>query len=146
MKHYINIAIVMAAAVLMCSCELDTSGNGDLDGMWHLTSIDTLSTSGVKRMNEDKIYWSFQYRLLQLEDKSGAAVRALLRFEHKNGTLRLYDPYIYDREDGDKPLTDSVMLAPYGINALEETFTVEGLSGNKMVLRTDKLRLSFRKL
>ena len=70
----------------------------------------------------------------------------LLRFEHKDGTLRVYEPYIYDRENGDRPLDDPALMAPYGVNALDETFTMEALGGGKMVLSNDKLRLSFRKL
>lgn len=83
--------------LFVCSCELETSNNGDLDGMWHLVRVDTLSTSGVKYMEDDKIYWLFQFKLLQLEDKTGNKVSLLMRFEHKDNILRLYDPYIYDR-------------------------------------------------
>ena len=59
--------------LFVCSCELETSNNGDLDGMWHLVRVDTLSTSGVKYMEDDKIYWLFQFKLLQLEDKSDSS-------------------------------------------------------------------------
>jgi len=35
--------IVMAFAIsAMMSCEIETSGNGDLDGFWHLVRVDTL--------------------------------------------------------------------------------------------------------
>ncbi len=97
-------------------------------------------------MEQEKIYWLFQFKLLQLDDKSGVRDNLLMRFEHKDNVLRLYDPYIYDRTNGDKPLTDTSLSAPFGVNALEESFTVESLGGDKMVLRTEKLRLSFRKL
>lgn len=139
-------AVSAIVAVMMASCELETSGNGDLDGMWRLAQVDTLATSGVDRMEGEKKYWMFQYKLLQLEDKAGMTGSVLLRFEHKGGTLRVYEPYIYDRENGDRPLDDPAMTAPYGVNALDETFTIEALDGGKMVLSNDKLRLSFRKL
>lgn len=139
-------AVSAIVAVMMASCELETSGNGDLDGMWRLAQVDTLATSGVDRMEGEKKYWMFQYKLLQLEDKAGATGSVLLRFERKGGTLRVYEPYIYDRENGDRPLDDPAMTAPYGVNALDETFTIEALDGGKMVLSNDKLRLSFRKL
>ena len=139
-------AVSAIVAVMMASCELETSGNGDLDGMWRLAQVDTLATSGVDRMEGEKKYWMFQYKLLQLEDKAGTIGSVLLRFEHKGGTLRVYEPYIYDRENGDRPLDDPAMTAPYGVNALDETFTIEALDGGKMVLSNDKLRLSFRKL
>ena len=67
----IGLVPALLAAVLVCSCEIEMSGNGRLDGMWHLVSVDTLSTSGVRDMSEERIYWSFQNRLLELDDKSG---------------------------------------------------------------------------
>lgn len=146
MKRHIGIVFAAACTFFLYSCELETSDNGDLDGMWHLVRVDTLSTSGVRQMEQEKIYWLFQFKLLQLDDKSGKLDNLLMRFEHNGDVLKLYDPYIYDRTNGDKPLTDTSLLAPFGVNALEESFTVESLQGDKMVLRTEKLRLRFRKL
>ncbi len=139
-------AVSTFVAVMMASCELNTSDNGDLDGMWRLAQVDTLATSGVNRMEGEKKYWMFQYKLLQLEDKAGTMGSVLMRFEQNNGTLRVYAPYWYDREDGDRPLDDPSQMAPYGVNALEETFTIEALDGGRMVLSNGTLRLSFRKL
>lgn len=146
MRHYISILTIAVALGLFCSCELETSGNGDLDGMWRLASVDTLATGGSKDMDGTKIYWSFQHKLLQLDDKAGGHGSVLLRFEHKDGALRLYDPYFYDRDEGDKPLDDIEPLVPFGVNALEENCEVEALSGSKMTLKTATLRLGFRKL
>ncbi len=142
----IGLVPALLAAVLVCSCEIEMSSNGKLDGMWHLVSVDTLSTSGVRDMSEERIYWSFQNRLLELDDKSGVNHSVLYRFELSDGILNLRDPYIYDRENGDKPLTNIIMLVPFGINELEENFTVEGLGHGKMVLRSEYLRLKFRKM
>lgn len=142
----IGLVPALLAAVLVCSCEIEMSSNGRLDGMWHLVSVDTLSTSGVRDMSEERIYWSFQNRLLELDDKSGVNHSVLYRFELSDGILNLRDPYIYDRENGDKPLTNIIMLVPFGINELEENFTVEALGHGKMVLRSEYLRLKFRKM
>lgn len=131
-------AIVTA---MFCSCELETSDNGDLDGMWRLASIDTLATSGSKDMNGTKLYWSFQMHLLQFSDKTGENSNVLLRFEHSDGILRVYNPYIED-----EPVNDASLLAPFGMNKLEEEFTVESLSSSKMTLKSETLRLKFRKL
>ena len=70
----------------------------------------------------------------------------LFRFEHKGKTLRLYDPHVNDRMNGDPAVDDAGMLRPFGVNALDETFGVERLTGSKMVLSTEELRLSFTKL
>lgn len=146
MKYYIKIFVFAMFTALLGSCDLETSDNGDLDGMWRLESVDTLATSGSKDMTGTKFYWSFQLHLLQLDDKAGGHNSVLLRFEHSGGTLRLYDPYLYNREEGDEQLTDVQYLAPFGVNMLEEECTVERLSGSKMTLKTPTLRLGFRKL
>lgn len=135
-------AVVLA---VFCSCELETSGNGNLDGMWRLVSMDTLATGGSKDMDGTKLYWSFQNNLLQFDDKNMEYNSILFRFEHKDGTLRLYNPYIYDRDNGDKPVDDVGLLAPFGVNMLEENCEIELLNGSRMTLKTSVLRLCFKK-
>lgn len=147
MKHcYINIFIAFVVSMMFGACEIRTLDNGDLDGMWHLTRVDTLATSTTADLGNERIYWSFQARLLQLDDKSGMHQSLLMRFEHNGATLRLYDPYIYDRENGDKPLEDITLLNPFGIVAPDETYTIESLSGNKMILLLGTYRMYFKKL
>lgn len=36
--------MLMMGSALLNSCEVDSSDNGDLDGFWHLESVDTLAT------------------------------------------------------------------------------------------------------
>ena len=47
--------------------------------------------------------------------------------------------------EGDQPIDDVGRLKPFGINALNETFAVEKLNGNRMVLRSELLRLHFQR-
>ena len=42
-------------------------------------------------------------------------------------------------------MEDVKVLAPYGINSLEETFAVEAIDGKKMILRSETLRLNLKK-
>ncbi len=130
----------------LVGCDIETSHNGDLDGMWRLMAVDTLETGGRLELNEELRAWSFQNKLLELRDHTGPAGAFLLRFEHKNKTLRTYQPYVFNRETGDYPLENSAYMAPFGINELDETFTIEELSGTRMTLKGEQLRLSFRKL
>lgn len=146
MKRYINFIFAAILSAVVCSCELETSDNGDLDGMWHYVATDTLTNGATEDVSAKRIYWSFQNKLLQLEDKSGTNGRFLLRFDKSGNALRLYSPYVYDRENGDKALDDPTPLTPFGINALEETFTIERLDGSRMTLSTDSLRLHFKKM
>ncbi len=140
-------AIAVLAAILPVSC-FETSGNGKLGGMWHLESVDTLETGGVRDMSGEYIYWSFQYDLLELDDKTGANPSILFRFEYNEEgyVLELYSPYVYDREDGDIPTEDISLLLPFCVRAPEITYAIESLSGSRMILREAELRLHFRKL
>ena len=65
----------------------------------------------------------------------------LFRFEHRSDSLILTNPYLYNREEGDKPLTDAAQMAPYGLNELTERLKIETLRGEKMVLSNKKYRL-----
>lgn len=139
-------AIALAVASLfLCSCEFETSDNGNLDGFWHLERIDTLSTDGVCDTSSDLLFWSVQMRLLNVSDKNNVHTNLNMHFEHANGTLRVYDAYLDGRMEGDPPLDDAALLRPYGINDLDETFAVEQLTGSRMQLKGSTLRLTFRK-
>lgn len=130
------------------SCELETSGNGDLDGFWHLVQVDTLQTGGVKDTSKDLFFWSFQVNLLQLSDRSYQIPIYMARFNHENGQLKVTQPCLYNRDEGNEMVTEENVkdISPYGLNALEETFRVEELSGSRMTLSNGTLRLYFKKM
>jgi len=133
-------------ALLFSSCEIDTSNNGKLDGYWHLNSIDTLTTGGTLDLSEETRFWAIQMNWLNTVDRGGKAGNFIFRFEHNDGTLRLYDPRRNARLEGDPEVVSADVLHPFGVNSLDETFNVEKLSGSSMTLSTDKLRLHFKKL
>jgi hypothetical protein len=143
MKKIIIYISVIFFLTSIASCELETSGNGDLDGYWHLVTVDTLSTGGTANLKDSVVYWAVQHKLLQL---SGTHGRFLLRFNHTADTLALSEPYTYDREDGDKPVEDATVLKPFGINSLNARFLIEKLNGSKMILSNDVVRLYFKKM
>lgn len=130
------------------SCELETSGNGDLDGFWHLVQVDTLQTGGVNDTSKDLFFWSFQVNLLQLSDRSYQIPIYMARFNHENGQLKVTQPCLYNRDEGNEMVTEENVkdISPYGLNALEETFRVEELSGSRMTLSNGTLRLYFKKM
>jgi len=139
----------MAVASLLaslCSCDFETSGNGDLDGNWHLTAIDTLTTGGVADLKDTRCFWGVQHDLMQLNNyDSGAQLYA--RFEQGDGTLRVYSFYTPSREAaGDQPLADEAMLRHFGVSDFDVTYSVEQLDGARMTLSDGQLRLHFRKL
>lgn len=145
MKKLIPICtLCFVLCTLLYSCKLETSDNGKLDGFWKLTRVDTLATAGVLDLTESGIFWSVQMNLLSVKDKYKDDAREILfRFEHKNGTLKLYEPYEGYQYTGDKAVEDVKKLEPFGINQLTETFNVETLNGEHLYLSTSKLRLYF---
>lgn len=130
------------------SCELETSGNGDLDGFWHLVQVDTLQTGGVKDTSKELFFWSFQVNLLEFSDRSYQIPIFMARFNHENGQLKVTQPCLYNRDEGNEMVTEENVkdISPYGLNALEETFRVEELSGSRMTLSNGTLRLYFKKM
>lgn len=135
----------MTAAGLQ-SCELETSGNDELDGLWHLEQVDTIATGGTCDMMQQKMYWIVQLKLLETEDKGGGHRNILWRFNKTSDSLTLHSPYIYNREEGDEVLTDVSLITPYGVSQLEETFHIDRLTSNRMQLSSRTLVLRFKKI
>lgn len=126
------------------SCDLEMSDNGKLDGFWQLARIDTIGGGGCD-MVPSRIFWSVQLHLLQLSDHSGRNSTYLLRFDQGDTHLRVYDPYLSARNEGDKPLDDAAVLQPYGIQSLDELFVIEGLDNKNLTLKSSLLRLQFNR-
>ena len=139
-------ATTILTTMTLASCDIETSSAaGDFNGMWHLTRVDTIATGGVLDLKNEKLFWAFQNKLMQADDKNEKLAKILMRFNQTNTQLPLHTPYCYDRENGDVPLTDSTLLIPYGINKTEEKFDVVTLKGGKMVLQSEKLKLTLKK-
>lgn len=132
---------------LFTACTIESSDNGDLDGYWHLESIDTIPTGGRCDLSSRQLFWGVQHKLIQLD---GGDVSFFYRFSQTKDSLILLTPY-YNRghEDvengGDIPVTEPSRLRQYGIQHLTERYSKESLNGSHMVLRTDSFRLSFRR-
>ena len=139
-------AIAASAIVALASCELETHDNGKLDGFWHLTQIDTLTTGGIKNVSDDKLFWSVQSLLLELSDRSAIDnPKYIFRFSNRSDSLLLYNARLSDRRQGDPALESVEPLQQYGVNSLDEKFAVEALTGSKMILKSDTVRLRFTK-
>ena len=123
----IKIFLLTSLALLLSACTLETDNDaGDLEGMWHLVRIENLVTgasSSVKDLSSQKVFWSFQARLLELDDT-----------------------YLYDRENGDRPLSvyDS-HLETYGIKSLTPILKIESVRKGKLILSDSNVRLCFDK-
>ncbi len=140
--------VAVFMALCLVSCDLETSDNGKLDGFWHLERIDTLATGGSLDTSGDKVFWAIQVRLLQLQGGSGSFY---FRFKQDSDSLTIFSPYTNEGheetlgEGGNKPVSDPTVLRDYGIDALETHYKKEALDGSRMILRSRRLRLIFRK-
>ncbi len=134
--------------VLFPSCE--NSSNGDLDGFWYMTRMDSIQIGKSVDMHKERKSWSFQHNLMQVyshNDRYEFKHTIMARFNHAGNRLIVSDPFIYDRMHGDIELTqDSIYrLTPYGINNVPDTFIIETLSDSKMQISDDVIRLYFDK-
>ncbi|ANR73913.1 lipocalin-like domain-containing protein [Prevotella scopos JCM 17725] len=148
MKRIKILSIVLPLlALLLSSCSLETDNDADrMEGMWHLVKIESTTGVASEDLSEQVIFWSFQAKLLQMEDKTGNHNSYLYRFRIDNDQLTLTSPYQFDRENGDRPLSAyESTLALYGIKSLTPVFRIEELDRRKMVLNDGSVRLYFDK-
>jgi hypothetical protein len=143
MKH-ILIYMMVLVGLLLTSCDIETSNNGDLDGFWQLQSVDTLSNKASADMKSQGVYWGVQKDLVEVRKYKGDSYNVYFKFDYSGNSLRLYSPYKDDRDEQDKAITDITLLRPLGVNALDESFTIEQLD-DKLVMSSSSLRLHFRR-
>ena len=62
------VAGLLMALGSLSSCTLESSGNGDLDGYWHLESIDTLATGKTGDYSNRRFFWGIEHRLISVSD------------------------------------------------------------------------------
>ena len=146
-KSNILVFLLPVLALLFSSCSLETDNDaGDLEGMWHLVRIEESVTNTHIDVSNEVIFWSFQAKLLQMEDKTGQHYSYLYRFRIDNDQLMLTSPYQFDRENGDRPLTAyESTLGLYGIKSLTPVFRIEKIDRRKMILNDGTVRLYFDK-
>jgi len=147
MRKTKSLLVVFAVVILfsLSSCEIESSGNGQLDGFWHLEQVDTLATGGMLDMKDQIVFWAVESTLLQTIDRE-IQQGYIYNFEYSDNQLVLYNPHLYNREEGDPAIGNVDELAPFGVNAMRETFVILRLDRKWMVLQSSTLRLTFRKM
>lgn len=136
--------ITILFTLASCGDLLEHSQNGELDGYWKLTTIDTLATGGQKSVSEQSLFMAVQGKILMLNDRNNGD-EYVFQFNHADGHLKIFDARQSNRGKGDPLLTDPEGLRPFGFNNLEEDFTVEKLSSGKLIVNDGTLRLHFVK-
>ena len=146
MKKQIIFPLMMLAALCgLASCEFEPSDNGELDGLWQMVSVDTLSTGKSTDLREQSMSWGFQGEILELRYKGDENMDIIYSFQHTTDSLFLANPYFVKRDSGDIAIEDTEIISLYGINRVDERFKVRSINHDRLVLETSALRLLFRK-
>ena len=144
MKRIIGIGI-FTLCVLLNACEIHEYDNGDLQGFWHLESIDTLHSGGKNDLSQKRLYWTFESKLLELQDKDHHATDLFFLQEHDGDSLFLSKPFTTDNLHDDSYVTDSTVFLPYGITTSQEHFSIVSCHDDRLILRSSSLQLNLRK-
>ncbi len=130
--------MVLSVAMLLSSCDFETSGNGNFDGYWKMTTVDTLATGGTLDLTNQSRFWSVEHKILMINNY-------MFRFKRADGILTISEGH-KDNLSNTKPgIDDFTPLHPYGIHSQPEVFNIDHLSKKRMVLSNDTYRLSFKK-
>lgn len=139
MKRLFYYIFALTFAAIIYSCDIiEPSQNGGLSGRWHLMSVDTLATGGIKDCSAEALYWNIEGNLLNVN-------RHFTRITNKDKVLYTEGLFVDDFGNDDPATEDISPLQPYGINALNESFEIERNNGSRLVLKSQMLRLLFRK-
>ena len=65
---FLAICLAMTMAATSCSDFIETSDNGDLDGYWQLSQVDTLANGVQVDMTSSKVFWGVQGKFLTMLD------------------------------------------------------------------------------
>lgn len=137
-----KILTILATIFMLTGCELNISDNGVLEGSWQMTELQWTGEPPVD-MRETLTMWGFQFEILEM--RSAKATTIFYRFDHNQGTLTIHTPRYNSNSGRDQLITDPAVLRRYGITDPTEKFVIETANGNNLVLRSDSVRLSFRK-
>lgn len=149
MKKTIIAPLATALLLAATACSHFTwDDTGDYGGNWYLTEVDSLSTGDRVDYAPKRVFWAIQGKILEVTDKSeGSGLKdrgIVFHYEQKKDSLLLWEPRYNVRENGDPEVDNVEALKPFGINSLRDSFYVEKINGDKMVLRGKLVRLRFK--
>lgn len=119
------IFIILTATTILCSCQKEDM-NGDLGGFWKIMER-TVSNGVTTDTKEESLFWRVQLNLMKI-------AHSYARFQHTGDSL--FVQFIDHNGKG---------LENYGMYKREERFAVEHLDRNGMILKSDSVRIRFRK-
>ena len=137
-------------ALMLClglsACEIRVSDNGDFDGLWQLTTVDSFATGRQMDMRSSGEYWAVQVHLLEVRNTKGCHNSVVFRFSFEGDSLKLRSPYVGEYVEDSLTLGyDITEVQPYFIDSFDQGFRIHTLNSSRMVLDKEDVRLSFRK-
>lgn len=143
-KIFHILAVCTLAALGSCG---DFDINGDLDGMWHLRTVEDLTKNEITSVKEQCVYYSVQQNLITVKRlyRSDSPViydTHIGRFIHTKDSLILHNFRIFQNE-GIEATPQS--LAPFYLDGTTSRYSIKKLDSDEMVLRSDLRELFFKK-
>lgn len=129
-RHLLFILISILAITTGCQ---KSSINGDLDGMWHVVSVEPTVDGPFE---PDRLYYNFSLHVCQLSTYGGAWINGAMDYQSDKITVDFSSFNVPDQE---------VRLRQYGINSDPVTFTVEKLDRKHLVLRDGDTVITLRR-
>ena len=147
MKQYIYKLLILLTIVLISSCESYLI-HGDLDGFWQVESIEDKNTGDITYCDGDT-YYSFQRELVLVSYVSPNIPTGQMKenyvayFSHENDSIYMTVFRIYlDREGKQAELQ---ALKKFGLHDTFNTFHIEKLNSEELILNSDKTRIILKK-
>ena len=81
---FLAICLAMTMAATSCGDFIDTSDNGDLDGYWQLSQVDTLANGVQVDMTSSKVFWGVQGKFLTMLDTRQAPCKQTISVAQTN--------------------------------------------------------------
>ena len=137
---------IIAAALAMASCEIETAGTGGLYANWQLQSVDTIATGGSCDMSRSNIYWAFESDVMQIRKQTSAdGMKLLFSFTHAGDSIMVTNALYAHLKDSLSAVEDKSALAPFGFTDLTEKFKIQKNTGGRLVIENSAYRMTFRK-
>ena len=136
---------IIISAFILTACELETPSNGAFDGYWQLRQVDTLATGASCDMTYSYIYWAVESHILLVRDIDDENLKILFHFDKSSEELKVYSPHFVVTKDTLIAMDNDSLLTPLGFMGTRDTFAIEKLNHNNLVVRNRAYKLYFRK-
>ncbi len=131
LNYYILTVAIFAISLTGCRV---APTNGDLDGLWQITSL-VINETGEEQQ-PDQLYYAIYRNLIQL--KHGGGIITTGELVKTDNQLHINFPYLTTQES-------VAAINNLGINSATPVFTIAQLNSKHMVLASDYATISFRK-